>query len=180
MNTRPTYKSIDPVVAGPYNPYNHREQTWKRSRSPMPDRVEVLPEAFDAPEHVSPQATASIQKAFLLSKTSHNAWKSFKREGRFDPRRAAGATRLDQDVFKRKTGRSTTKVRVAVLLDGSGSMDFEDTARLVNPLNPTSHRKHGVKASMAAAVFGCTIARALGSIPTVDLDVYQHSAGVGR
>jgi Mg-chelatase subunit ChlD len=177
VNTKPTYQTTAPVQIGPYTSWNRHEQEFKRERSPMPDRVDVLPGAFDAPAHVSPQAVASIQKAFTLSKTSHNAWRSYKREGRFDPRRAAGASRLDQDVFMRKTGQSTTRVKCAVLIDGSGSMNDDDTARLPNPENPTGKRRHGVKASMAAAVFGCTIARALGSIPTVDLDVYQHSAG---
>ena len=56
-------------------------------------------------------AVAAIHRAFLLAKTSHNAWRSYKREGRFDLAGAPGASACEQDVFKRKTGVSTTRVR---------------------------------------------------------------------
>ena len=177
MATRPTYRRLDPVRVGPFDPYQHREQVWKQERG---QSVHVAPAMFNAEENVSPAAVASIHKAFTLAKTSHNGWRSFKREGRFDPRRAAGATRLEQDVFQRKTGRSTTHVKVSVLIDASGSMGDQGTGRVPNPLEPTSKRRLVVTAQLAAAVFGATVAKALSQVPTVDLDVYQHSAGISN
>lgn len=183
MNTRPTVQSTDPVQVAPFTARAKMEAEFdnrRLARNGVDRRVPVLPAEFNAPDHVAPAAVAAIHRAFTLAKTSHNAWKSFKREGRFDPRRAAGASRLEQDVFQRKTGRSVTKVKVAVLIDASGSMRDTDTGALPDPTAPLgSHRKVKTTAAVAAAVFGCTIAKALGAIPTVDLDVYQHSASSG-
>lgn len=176
MKTTPRYDSLAPVSVGPFNPALQTRNKWRRSRGLRHDPV--LPELFDVEEHVSPQAVAAIHRAFTQSKTSHADWRSYKREGRFDPRRAAGATRGDVDVFKRKTGRSTTHVKCAVLIDASGSMRFDDSARIPNPLDPTNPMRVGVTRQIAAAVFGATIARALGRVPTVSLEIFQHSAGV--
>jgi hypothetical protein len=81
-------------------------------------------------------------------------------------------------VFKRKVGHSTTRVRVSVLIDDSGSMSGGSIAYISHPSDPKT--KVGVSRKMAAAVFGATIAEALGRVPTVDLDVFQHAAGSGR
>jgi hypothetical protein len=85
------------------------------------------------------------------------------------------ADRGAQDIFKRKTGASTTHVRVAVLIDASGSMSGYGA---VLPI-PGQEDKHPLACTRkeAAGVFGATIAKALGTIPTVNLDVWQHSAG---
>jgi hypothetical protein len=136
-----------------------------------------LPSTFDAPAFVAPAAVAAIHKAFTQSKTSHDSWRSYKREGRLDPRRAAAGLRGEMDIFQRKTGRSVSKVKVAVVLDASGSMRDPGSAKITNPLTPMSRAKVTVSAQLAAAVFGATVAKALSRIPTVDLDVYQHSAG---
>jgi len=114
---------------------------------------------------------AAIKRAFLTAKTSQRDWSSYKREGRFDQRAGARAVRGEIDVFRRKTGRSTTHVNVSVLLDMSGSMQNE--AKIEHPDRPS--RKVKVSRFAAAALFGATIAKALGSIPTVHLDVWEHS-----
>lgn len=175
MNARPTYRRTEPVAVGPFN--SHDRYTAQR-RARYGASVDVLPDKFNAPDHVSPQAVASIHKAFTQSKVSHDNWRSYKREGRLDPRRAAAGLRGEQDIFQRKMGKSTTRVKVSVLIDASGSMRFSDTATLMNPDSPSGKRKFKVTSSIAAAVFGATIARALGRIPTVDLDVFEHSAGM--
>jgi hypothetical protein len=167
MNTRPTFHSTAPREVRPFN-YRYDRRT-----------PESIPMQFDAEKFVSDQAVAAIYKAFTQTKTSHDSWRSYKREGRLDPRRAAAGLRGEMDIFQRKTGRSTTKVKVSVLIDASGSMGDANTAQITNPNTPTSRRKVSVTARLAAAVFGATIAKALGRIPTVDLDIYQHDAGLG-
>lgn len=177
MNARPTYKRTEPITVGPFNSYDRQRAMRRATYDPS---VDVLPATFNAPDHVSPQAVASIHKAFTQSKVSHDNWRSYKREGRLDPRRAAAGSRREMDIFQRKMGKSTTRVKVSVLIDASGSMRYSNTASLMNPNSPTGRRKFGVTSSIAAAVFGATIARALGRIPTVDLDVFEHSAGVNN
>jgi Mg-chelatase subunit ChlD len=170
MNARPTYKSIEPRHVQGFNRYGY----YRYGRTPS-----TAPGDFNAEQHVSAPAVAAIHRAFILAKTSHNAWRSYKREGRVDPRRAAAGMRGEVDIFQRKMGRSTSKVKVSVLLDASGSMRDDGTARVINPLTPTDRTVRGkvtTTAAVAAAVFGATIAKALGRVPTVDLDVYQHSA----
>jgi hypothetical protein len=76
-------------------------------------------------------------------------------------------------VFKRKSGTSTTRVKVSVLIDSSGSMSNTD-ALIQNPVDPTQTIR--VDRRMAAALFGATIAEAIGRVPTVDLDIFQHAA----
>ena len=178
MNARPTFKSIAPVQTGPFNRY--AKISAERRNIYNPGSTPVLPGEFNAEEHVSAPAVAAIHRAFTLAKTSHNAWRSYKREGRVDPRRASAGMRGEVDIFQRKTGRSVSKVKVSVLIDASGSMRDNDTAHITNPLTPTSKRKVGVPAALAAAVFGATIAKALGRVPTIDLDVFQHSASFGH
>jgi len=175
MNTRPTYSTpLGPVEASPFT----RGQRLRDKRTSTWDtRVVPLPATFDAKTLVLPTAVASIRKAFTLAKTSRDSWVTAKREGKIDFRRAPAASRGAQDIFKRKTGASTTHVKVSVLIDASGSMSGHDSY----VSHPTVvGRKVTVTRRMAAAVFGATIAEALGRVPTVHLDVFQHSAGGGR
>lgn len=173
MNTRPTFNDLNPHEMGMFSRRQRNrsirdQRTWNSSTVP-------LPAAFDVKELTMPTAVAAIRKAFTLSKTSTDAWAGHKRRGRFDVRQGMAATRCEQDVFRRRTGVSTTKVRCSVLIDASGSMDFGASGKVQHPGDPG--KTVTTTAKMAAAVFGATIATALGGVPTVDLDVYQHSAG---
>lgn len=173
MKSRPTYDSLLPVEIGKFN---RQQRRYDIKRAQWDPAIVPLPAAFDAKTMVLPTAVAAIRKAFTLAKTGHRGWKAIQREGRFDVRQAPRISRGAQDVFKRKVGRSTTRVKVSVLLDASGSMNFED-ATLRNPGRP--EERVTVRRRMAAAVFGATIAQALGTVPTVDLDVFEHGAGFG-
>jgi len=165
MNNRPTYKPEDlDAQHAWFNPA-------KRS-----DRGREVPITFDAPTFVSAGAVATIRRAFQLARTGRDGWQSHKYEGRFDNRAAARATRQELDVFKHRTGESAPRVKVAILIDASGSM-AKDDAKIENPLDRTM--KMITSRRLAAAAFGATIAKALGAVPTVDLDVYQHSANRG-
>jgi hypothetical protein len=174
--TRPTYTadSLRPVEDGLFNRRNHRDQVRRAKWNPA---TVPVPAAFDARQLVIPTAVAAIRKAFLLAKTGHRGWKSVQREGRFDVRQAPRISRGAQDVFKRKVGRSTTHVKVSVLIDSSGSMNNGD-AFIANPGNPAD--KLQVRRRTAAAVFGATIATAIGTVPTVSLDVFEHGAVDGK
>jgi hypothetical protein len=174
MNTKPTHGGLAPVEVAPFTNrqrlHDRREAAWNKNTVP-------LPAAFDAKTLVLPTAVASIRKAFTLAKTSRDSWVTAKREGRIDFRRAPAASRGAQDIFKRKTGASTTHVKVSVLIDASGSMSMAD-ARIAHPT--AIGKTVTVQRRIAAAVFGATIAEALGRVPTVHLDVFQHAAGGGR
>jgi Mg-chelatase subunit ChlD len=176
MNKRPVYEASDlqPQQAGPFT---RRQYLSDRRRHEWDPKVVPLPSHFDTKALVLPTAVASIRKAFLLAKTSKDAWKSMQREGRPDVRQAARISRGEQDVFKRKTGTSTTRVKVSVLIDASGSMSNTDSF-IQHPQDPAQTVR--VERRMAAAVFGATIATALGRIPTVTLDVFQHAAYSGH
>jgi hypothetical protein len=176
MNARPTYDGIEPRPVGSFNVRGARESRRRAGWSPS---TAILPSTFDAPSLVSDVAVAAIRKAFLLSKSSHEAWRSYKREGRIDPRHGPRADRGATDIFKRKTGVSTTRVKCAVLIDASGSMHGYGGSKITLPGQETK-APVDVTRSMAAAVFGATIAKALGRVPTVDLDIYQHAAGYGN
>jgi hypothetical protein len=172
MNARPTYTPSD----------LEPRQTAAFSRGAMLRQrrwgADVLPpSSFDAPALVSKTAVAAIRRSFLQAKTSHEAWRSFRRAGRLDARQGPRADRGAQDIFRTRTGKSTTRVKVAVLIDASGSMSSSD-AYVEHPTAPGS--TYRVPRREAAAVFGATIAKALGTIPTVDLDVFQHAAGGGH
>jgi len=184
MKARPTYKSIAPRQTGAFTTYEQarvsRDNAYYTKHGRTSAVRPLLPGEFDAPAFVSPQAVAAIHRAFTQTKTSHASWRSYKREGRVDMRRAAAGMRGEQDIFQKKMGHSTTKVKVSVLIDASGSMRDHNTAHITNPLVPTSKAKVGVTAALASAVFGATIAKALGRVPTVDLDIYQHSAAFNR
>jgi Mg-chelatase subunit ChlD len=169
VNKRPTYDDLSPRETGPFTKRQARyEKHWGRS---------PLPSHFDAKALVIPTAVASIRKAFLLAKTSKDAWKTAQREGRPDVRQAPRIARGEQDIFKKKAGRSTSRVRVSVLIDASGSMSNTD-AYIQRPDDPT--QTIAVERRLAAAVFGTTIATALGRIPTVELNVFQHAAYSGH
>lgn len=174
MNTRPTHGALQPVEIAPFTRRQRladkRETQWNKNKVP-------LPAAFDAKALVLPTAVAAMRKAFTQAKTSRDSWVTAKREGRIDFRRAPAASRGAQDIFKRKTGSSTTHVKVSVLIDASGSMSAHD-AQIAHP--DAVGRKVSVQRRIAASVFGATIAEALGRVPTVHLDVFQHSAGGGR
>jgi len=177
MNARPTYTPADlePHATGNFSRGSviraKREAGW----SSRP--VVIPPPVFDAPALVSTVAVAAIRRSFLQAKTSHEAWRTYRRAGRLDPRQGPRADRGAQDIFKTRTGKSTTRVKVAVLIDASGSMGQAD-ATVDHPTSPAT--RYRVARREAAAVFGATIAKALGAIPTVDLDVFQHAAGGGR
>ena len=167
MNARPTYtphdlapKPMSRAAVSDHGPYSRFG-------------ADPVPHIFRIEQYISAPAVEAIRRAFLLSKTSHNGWATQKRAGRFDARQAARATRLEQDVFKRRAGKSITKVRLTVLLDASGSMGTMD-ARFPNPLAPGKMLRG--QRRLAAAIFGATIAKALGTVPTIDLDVFQHAA----
>jgi hypothetical protein len=174
---RPTYASTDPVEVEVFTSRQRRSDLerarWDTNRIPMPA-------TFDIRQHVQPTAVAAIRKAFTLAKTSRANWRTAQREGRMDPRSMMRATRSDQDVFRRKTGQSTTQVRCAILIDDSGSMSGRDSI-IPHPLAPADKRKRvQVSRRMGAAIFAGTVATALGTIPTVTLDVYQHAGSGGR
>lgn len=175
MNTRPTYGNIQPSEIGGIN---HRVARRARLEHRHGWGNDPIPAEFDAKKFVMPTAVAAIRKAFTTARTSTDAWHGHQRRGRFDIRQGMAATRCEQDVFRRKVGVSTTKVKCSVLVDASGSMGYGSSGRIQNPLAPTG-RALGVTAHMAAAVFGATIATALGTVPTVDLDIFQHDAGSG-
>jgi Mg-chelatase subunit ChlD len=174
MNTKPTYGPLVPVEV---SPFTHRQRLADRRNAQWDGKTVPLPAAFDAKTLVIPTAVAAMRKAFTQAKTSRDSWVTAKREGRIDFRRAPAASRGAQDIFKRKTGASTTHVKVSVLIDASGSMSGHDS-RIAHP--SVVGRTVGVQRRIAAAVFGATIAEALGRVPTVHLDVFQHSAGGGR
>ena len=168
MKLKPSYT--------PHDLQPTQTQNLNRYNRPMFDGS---PREFDIAALVDVNAVAAIRKAFTTAKTSHEAWRSYKREGRFDRRAAPRATRGEQDVFRRKTGQSTTRVKAAVLIDASGSM--RGGAEVAIGIPGTTGGRHGqrkvkVTRQEAASVFGGTIARALGNVPTIDLDVFQHSA----
>jgi Mg-chelatase subunit ChlD len=173
-SARPTFNSLDPVaVPGTFDSRNRRAAAKRRGWGHT--NTFVPPATFNAPDMVSPTAVASLRKAFTLAKTSHDNWRSFKREGRLDPRQGPRADRGAQDIFKRRTGQSTTRVKCAVLIDASGSMQGGwGNARIEIPGQPGVTME--VTRATAAAVFGATIGKALGSVPTVDLDIFQHAA----
>ena len=162
---KPTFNSLAPTSVAGFSPYRYGTSRGNTDR------------AFDAREHVSPQAVASIHKAFVESKTSRRNWKGQQREGRLDVRTALRAQPGDFGVFKRKVGHSVTRVHCAVLLDDSGSMGGTDI-KVPDPLNPRRHV--ATSRRVGTAIFGATIATALGRIPTVDLNVYQHGWGYGN
>lgn len=172
MKTRPTWNTLEPAQRAPFS-RSQRNKDLDRQR--WDPKTLPLPAEFNVDKLVLPTAVAAIRKAFTLARTSHDQWRSFKREGRLDVRRAPAASRGERDIFMRQTGRSTTRVKVAVVLDASGSMYWGGSAVIPHPDAP--HRKVKVSAAMGAAVFGATIARAIGQVPTVDLDIYQHSHG---
>jgi hypothetical protein len=174
MLTKPQYNSVEPVEAEAFT-MQQRRRDMERAR--WDNRTVPAPATFDIRQHVQPQAVAAIRKAFTLAKTSRASWLGAQREGRMDPRSMMRAARSDQDVFRRKTGHSTTQVRCAILIDDSGSMSRGDSI-IPHPLNPTKRLQ--VSRRMGAAVFAGTVATALGTIPTVTLDVYQHAASGGR
>lgn len=184
MKAKPTYESIAGREIGPFNPYYRRraenERRWNADNPKRLARLDreqpLLPETFDAPALINDTAVAAIRKAFMLARTSHRAWASHRRYGRFDARGMTRAAQGQQDVFRFKSGQSTTMMKVAVVLDASGSMGGQD-AYITIPGNP---RKVNVDRRTAAAMFGATIAKALGTIPTVDLDVWQHAASHGH
>jgi hypothetical protein len=174
---RPQFNSTDPVEAEVFTARTRRSD-MERARY----RTDIIPmpATFDIRQHVQPTAVAAIRKAFTLAKTSKANWRTAQREGRMDPRSMMRATRSDQDVFRRKTGHSTTQVRCAILIDDSGSMSGRDSI-IPHPLAPADKRKRVmVSRRMGAAIFAGTVATALGTIPTVTLDVYQHAASGGR
>jgi hypothetical protein len=177
MNTRPTFDPslVKPTMSGPFT---RRQRYHDLQRAKYNPAVVPLPAMFDAKTLVIPTAVAAIRKAFTLAKTSRDAWQTAKREGRIDFRQAPRASRGAQDIFKRKTGQSTTRVKVSVLIDASGSMHGRNTGSIQHPYDPA--QKVQTTAAMAAAVFGATIAEAIGRVPTVNLDVFQHSAGHGQ
>lgn len=174
MNTRPTYTNLQPIEIAPFS---LRQRRSDLQRAQWDKNTVPLPATFDARSLVLPTAVASIRKAFTLAKTSRDSWVTAKREGRIDFRRAPAASRGAQDIFKRKTGSSTTHVNVSVLIDASGSMSAHD-GHIAHPVVPG--KTVNVQRRVAAAVFGATIAEALGRVPTVHLNVFQHSAGGGR
>lgn len=174
---RPTYTKVEtmPRQIGDFNPYQ-REHDMRRAAQGK--RVTPLPASFDVKEMILPTAVAAIRKAFLLSKTSKNNWKTGQREGKVDIRQAVRARPMrGLNVFRSKKDHSATKVRTYVLIDDSGSMGSPD-AKIPNPNNPRAKVK--VMRYTAAALFGATVATALGSIPTVTLDVFYHAASGGR
>jgi Mg-chelatase subunit ChlD len=178
MNKRPTYEPYDliPRENGAFSARARRDVIGRNRR--MADyhgatakQQPVLPAAFDVPALVNPTAVAAIRKAFTQAKTSRDAWRSFRREGRFDARQAPRASRMEQDVFKTRTGKSTTRVKCAVLIDASGSMMGSGSSAI-----EVDGQTVYVTRAEAGAMFGATIAKALGSVPTIDLDVFRHSA----
>lgn len=174
MNTRPTYAEYDlrPHETRQFNRRAQRDAKWRTQRGlPTP----VLPGSFDVPALVNPTAVAAIRKAFTQAKTSHEHWRSFRREGRFDARQAPRAARMEQDVFKTRTAKSTTRIKCSVLIDASGSMHGQNSSSIEVPGQPGLSVR--TTSAEAAAVFGATIAKALGAVPTIDLDVYRHAAG---
>lgn len=189
---KPTFKSIEPIHTGPFSPYAQatarRQREYEATRAGwrgtkittdkqrrLDDAYPIVPEAFDVNALVSPTAVAAIKRAFMLARTSHRNWKSGMRYGRLDSRAAARADRGATDIFKYKRDQSATQVRLAVVTDASGSMGGRDAKITV----PGWHRKVTVTRHEAAALFGATIAKALGTIPTVSLDVFEHSAASG-
>jgi hypothetical protein len=174
--SKPTYRSIEPVEAGPFSTRNRRRDL---ERARWGGNVVPVPAVFDIRQHVQGTAVAAIRKAFTQSKTSKAAWKTAQREGRIDFRQAPRAARGEVDIFKRRVGHTTTRVKCAVLIDDSGSMSGRDSI-VPHPLDPTNPKARiTVDRRMGAAIFAGTVASALGTIPTVDLDVYQHAAGTG-
>jgi cobalamin biosynthesis protein CobT len=181
--SRPTYRNISRREVAPFDSSTQVKNRQRRKDAEYFGRAmaphlrqgqPLGPSSFNAPEFVAATAVASIRKAFMLAKTSHRAWSHGTRYGRPDARRMVPAMRGQQDIFKYKTGRSTTMTRVYVVLDDSGSM-FSQDARL--PIPGYEGEIARVTRKMAAAVFGCTVATALGSVPTVALDVWHHSSG---
>lgn len=186
MNTKPTFDSITPREIGVFSPYQHRraviahndyERMHGRAMPPsMRKHMPLVPPMFDAPALVNTTAVAAIRKAFMLARTSKRNWQTHRRYGSLDTRAMTRAARCDQDVFRFKSGQSTTMMRVAVVLDASGSMGGQDAAITI----PGSGDKVTVDRRTAAAMFGATIAQALGSVPTIMLDVWQHAASHGH
>jgi len=177
-NARPTFTQDD-LLPREMGAFTHRQNRYAKSRQRDLRRwgaeaearsMVILPGEFDVRALVSQSAVATIRKAFTQARTSHESWRTAKREGKIDFRRAPAASRGAVDIFKRRDGRSVTRVKCAVLVDDSGSMNGHGATISVEG-TPV-----GVTKKQAAAVFGATIAQALGAVPTIDLDVFYHSA----
>ena len=103
MNTRPTYTQHEPGCRRAVNPC---EPPRRRVRVTgwASTKVEVLPAAFDVMQHVSPQAVASITRRSPEPRPATTRGSpTSARVGSILAERP-GATRLEQDVFQRKTG----------------------------------------------------------------------------
>jgi cobalamin biosynthesis protein CobT len=172
---KPRYKPEDLLPNDSVQGFNHEQHRADLQRKRYNPNQPVMPSAFDVRTLVSQQAVVAIRTAFTQAKTSHRAWKSIQREGRFDVRQAPRIHNGAQDVFKRKVGRSTTHVKVSILIDASGSMRGFGSAAIPHPDAPK--RRIQVSRAAAAALFGATIATALGRVPTIDIDIFQHAAG---
>lgn len=119
---------------------------------------------------VQPTAVAAIRKAFMQSNVSRDEWRDGQRRGRFGNRSGFAAAQGRADIFRNRGAQSATRIRCMVLVDGSGSMHG---GRQYLPV-PGHTQSVNVQRAGAAAVFGATIAKALGSVPTVALEVWQH------
>jgi hypothetical protein len=161
MAVRPTFDSIAPTTTPEFHGGYGR----------------TGPRTFDIDKHILPAAVAGIRRAFTLAKANRSTgWRTLQRHGDLDERRAVAASRGEVDIFKRRTGHAAVRVNCAVVIDDSGSMQSSGATIRV----PGSTAKMRATNRTAAAIFGGTIAKALGAIPTVRLNVYQHGAYYGN
>jgi hypothetical protein len=162
--TKPRYEAYDlqPDASRTMNHRARRVRPW-------------TPTTFDVLRLVQPTAVATIRKAFMQSNVSRDDWASLKRYGRLDARAGVRAAQGSRDIFRNRGAQSTTKVRCTILVDGSGSMHGGGG---MIPVDAAGH-KVPVERAEAAAVFGATVAQALGKVPTVNVEVWQHDGGSG-
>lgn len=153
----------------------------KNSKAKFTDAdIAIDPGVGDIAGFVDPTAVAAIRKAFTLSNQSRDNWAGGQRYGRLDRTAGARIAAGNLDVYRRRADHSSTKVRLAIVLDASVSMhaamDVPDPrkAYLMAPYHMTRVRR-----CTAAAIFASTMIKALGHVPTVRMDVYQHAAGLG-
>lgn len=117
---------------------------------------------------------ASIQTVFQRSKLSRAGWTSRLLEGRLDGRQAwRSDAKGAVDIFKDRKAQTTTKVNVHLLVDDSGSMN-EPAAGGQRP--GYGQPRVATRADKAQDTTA-TLAMAFRRVPTVRLNVWQHSAG---
>ena len=134
---------------------------------------EDLTQGFDVASLVEPGAVAALGETYMIATQSHADWAFAQPEGRIDGRRAWRQDAVDdRDIFRDRTLPSPSTVRVIVLQDASGSMQYGRTSIPMHGAEPRV-----VSLSEASTVCAATLVQGLAYIPNVEIEVLQHSFG---